>query len=116
MGRVDSAFTDSARLLGRGAALACGIAAGLFFSAGCGQSAPPRATVYPVQGKVELNGKPTAGAVVTLHPKGGTDAPGTGRGKARRHVRRRHLRSQRWRGRRGLHRHGGMVQTGPETG
>ncbi len=28
-----------------------------------------------MQGKVELNGKPTAGAVVTLHPKGATDAP-----------------------------------------
>lgn len=42
---------------------------------GCGQSAPPRATVYPVQGKVELNGKPTPGAVVVLHPKGNAEIP-----------------------------------------
>lgn len=48
--------------------------AGTFFT-GCGQSAPPKATVYPVQGKVELNGKPTPGAVVVLHPKGNPEIP-----------------------------------------
>lgn len=53
-----------------------GVVLGLIaFAAGCGQSAPTRATVYPVQGKVELNGKPTAGAVVMFHPKGAPDKP-----------------------------------------
>jgi hypothetical protein len=43
--------------------------------AGCGQSAPPRVPVYPVQGKVEVNGKPAAGALVLLHPKGDPSRP-----------------------------------------
>jgi hypothetical protein len=42
---------------------------------GCGQSAPPRVPVFPVQGKVEVNGKPAAGALVVLHPKGESNAP-----------------------------------------
>jgi hypothetical protein len=42
---------------------------------GCGQSGPQHATVYPVKGKVELNGKPTPGAVVVLHPKGNPEIP-----------------------------------------
>ncbi len=32
-------------------------ATGLLALTGCGNSAPPRVAVYPVQGKVELNGK-----------------------------------------------------------
>ena len=43
--------------------------------AGCGRSGPARVAVYPVQGKVEVNGKPAAGAVVILHPKGDPAAP-----------------------------------------
>ncbi len=43
---------------------------------GCGQSGPERLTVYPVQGKLEVNGKPAAGAVVVLHPKGDASKPG----------------------------------------
>jgi len=44
--------------------------------AGCGQAAPERLNVYPVQGKLEVNGKPAAGAVVILHPKGDAAKPG----------------------------------------
>ncbi|HEY1598060.1 MAG TPA: hypothetical protein VGG64_00560 [Pirellulales bacterium] len=44
-------------------------------SAGCGQSAPPRVPVFPVQGKVSVNGKPAAGALVILHPKGDPSKP-----------------------------------------
>jgi len=43
--------------------------------AGCGQSAPPRVPVFPVEGRVEVNGRPAAGAVVILHPKGNASAP-----------------------------------------
>lgn len=44
---------------------------------GCGKSGPPaKLAVFPVEGKVELNGKPPAGATVILHPKDETRVPG----------------------------------------
>ena len=77
MTRIESRLSGTTRLRRSAAStVACGgLLAGLIFSGGCGQSAPPARTVYPVLGKVELNGKPTAGAVVTLHPKGATNTP-----------------------------------------
>jgi hypothetical protein len=75
--KVGSLLSETARpRRSAWSSIACGaVAVGILGTVGCGQSAPPRATVYPVQGKIELNGKPTAGAVVILHPKEGSAAP-----------------------------------------
>ena len=44
---------------------------------GCGKSGPPeKLAVFPVEGKIELNGKPPAGATVILHPKNEALTPG----------------------------------------
>jgi hypothetical protein len=38
---------------------------------GCGKKTPERTAVFPVEGVVTFDGKPTAGAMIVLHPKGG---------------------------------------------
>ncbi len=44
---------------------------------GCGKSgAPAKLAVFPVEGKIELNGKAPAGATVILHPKNESLTPG----------------------------------------
>jgi hypothetical protein len=39
--------------------------------AGCGKAGPDRSPVYPVEGVVTFDGKPTPGAMIVLHPKSG---------------------------------------------
>jgi hypothetical protein len=51
------------------------LAIALATAAGCGQSAPPRVPVFPVEGRVEVNGRPADGALVVLHPKTDTSLP-----------------------------------------
>ncbi len=45
--------------------------------AGCGKAAPDRVEVFPVDGVVTFDGRPTPGATIVLHPKlpGASQAP-----------------------------------------
>lgn len=54
--------------------LAVGFAVLLF---GCGASAPPGPTIYPVKGKLTKGGQPLKGVTVGLYPAGGASAKGT---------------------------------------
>jgi hypothetical protein len=56
--------------LRRNIAAATALAA-LLLAGGCSQSAPERPPVYPLSGKVVYQGRPAAGAWVTLHPTSG---------------------------------------------
>ena len=44
---------------------------------GCGASAPPGPTIYPVKGKLTKGGQPLKGVNVGLYPAGGASAKGT---------------------------------------
>jgi len=68
-GACNNCYVSARALDGMRLALCLLAAAALVAAAGCGQSGPPRVPVYPVQGKVEIDGRPAAGALVILHPK-----------------------------------------------
>jgi hypothetical protein len=42
---------------------------------GCGQSSSDRVEVFPVEGRILLNGQPLAGAQVVFHPQGSKTLP-----------------------------------------
>jgi hypothetical protein len=46
-----------------------GVIAGMSLLIGCGKSIPPRVKVWPVRGRLLVNGKPAEQAEVTLYPK-----------------------------------------------
>lgn len=66
---VRSESTRAARPLSRLAALTVIALA----AAGCGKSTNDRVKVYPTNGQILWQGRPLAGAMVVLHPKGARD-------------------------------------------